>query len=423
MPTQPLGPLKILYIEDDSNSRRLVQRILQAEGYEVYVAEDGLAGLELARQIRPALVLTDVNMGGMTGHEVATRLKEMPETKHAPVIAMTANTLQNDREIALVAGCDGYITKPIDIDALPSQIELFLAGAREHVDAGVKVQRLEEYRNTLVSRLEATVADLQQANNELRRMDKMKKDFVVITSHELRTPATLIYGYIKLLKMETDQLNMGEHFEMIVEKILTATQRMNDAVDAVINVSLIDSEQLELTAKPVDLQEVVQSIVQQMQPVVVQRSQKLIMSDMSTLPPLPGDANYLRKALSNLMDNAVKYTPDGGTISIEATVEFDTMHIIVSDTGIGINRADQERIFDKFYVLEDSTYHSSGSSSFMGGGMGLGLTVTHGIIRAHGGRIWVDSEGQDMERLPGSRFHIMLPMNAPIKREATLAEK
>ena len=210
---------------------------------------------------------------------------------------------------------------------------------------------------------------------------------------------------------------------MIVEKILTATQRMNDAVDAVINVSLIDSEQLELTAKPVDLQDVVQSIVQQMQPVALQRSQKLYMSDMSALPPVPGDANYLRKALSNLVDNAVKYTPDGGTISIEATVEFDTMHIIVSDTGIGINRADQERIFDKFYVLEDSAYHSTSNSSFMGGGMGLGLTVTHGIIRAHGGRIWVDSEGQDMERLPGSRFHIMLPMTAPIKREATLAEK
>ncbi len=423
MPTQPLGPLKILYIEDDSNSRRLVQRILQAEGYEVHVAEDGLTGLELARQIHPALVLTDVNMGGMTGHEVATRLKEMQETKHTPVIAMTANMLQTDREIALVAGCDGYITKPIDIDALPGQIEQFLAGAREHVDAGVKVQRLEEYRNTLGVRLEATIADLQHANNELRRMDKMKKDFVVITSHELRTPATLIYGYIKLLKMETDQLSMGEHFDMIVDKILTATQRMNDAVDAIINVSLIDSEQLELTAKPVDLQDVVQSIVQQMQPVALQRSQKLYMSDMSALPPVPGDANYLRKALSNLVDNAVKYTPDGGSIGIEASVEFDTMHLIVSDTGIGINRADQERIFEKFYVLEDSAYHSTGRSTFMGGGMGLGLTVTHGIIRAHGGRIWVDSEGQDMERLPGSRFHIMLPMTAPVKREATLAEK
>jgi signal transduction histidine kinase len=423
MPTKPLGPLKILYIEDDPNSRRLVERLLLAEGYEVYVADDGLAGLELARQIRPALVLTDVNMGTMTGHEVATRLKEMPETRHAPVIAITANTMQTDREIALVAGCDGYITKPIDVDALPHLIEQFLAGAREHVDDTVKVQRLEEYRNTLVTRLEQTVADLQHANAELRRADKMKKDFVVISSHELRTPVTLIYGYIKLLKMETDQLNLGEHLDTIVDKILTATQRMNDAVDSIINVSLIDSEQLELTFKPVDLQGVVQSIVQQMQPVALQRSQKLYMSDMSALPSVPGDANYLRRALTNVIDNAIKYTPDGGQIGIEAVNEFETMHLVISDTGIGIDRAHQERIFEKFYVLEDVAYHSTSRSGFMGGGMGLGLAVTHGIVRAHGGRIWVDSEGKDVERLPGSRFHIMLPMTAPVQREATSAEK
>src|SRR5512135_1149892 len=141
MPTQPLGPLKILYIEDDPNSRRLVERLLMAEAYDVYVAEDGLAGLELARQVRPALVLTDVNMGTMSGHEVATRLKEIPETRHAPVIAITANTLPTDREIALVAGCDGYITKPIDVDLLPHTIRKFLAGAKEHIDEEIKVQR------------------------------------------------------------------------------------------------------------------------------------------------------------------------------------------------------------------------------------------------------------------------------------------
>ena len=126
MPTKPFGPLKILYIEDDVNSRRLVERMLLAEGYEVYVAEDGLAGLELARQIRPALVLTDVNMGGMTGHEVATRLKEMQETRHAPVIAITANTMPTDREIALVAGCDGYITKPIDTRRFAAEVSAFV---------------------------------------------------------------------------------------------------------------------------------------------------------------------------------------------------------------------------------------------------------------------------------------------------------
>jgi signal transduction histidine kinase len=423
MYTKPLGPLKVLYIEDDANSRRLVERLLVAEGYEVYTADDGLAGLELARQIHPALILTDVNMGTMTGHEVATRLKEMPETRHVPVVAITANTLQNERELALVAGCDGYITKPIDVDALPRLVEKFLAGAREYVDESVKVQRLEEYRNALVTRLEQTVADLQHANAELRRADKMKKDFVVITSHELRTPITLIYGYIKLLKMETEQLSLGDHVDTIVEKILTATQRMHDAVDSIINVSLIDSEQLELTRKPVDVEGVVQSIVQQLRPVALQRGQQLHMSDMSDLPPVPGDANYLRRALTNVIDNAIKYTPDGGQIGIEAVHEFDTMHIIISDTGIGIDRDHQERIFEKFYVLEDVTYHSTSRTGFMGGGLGLGLAVTQGIVQAHGGRIWVDSEGKDEERLPGSRFHIMLPMNLPVVREATRAEK
>ena len=164
MPTQPLGPIKILYIEDDPSSRRLVQRLLEAEGFQVSVAEDGLSGLELARQVRPALILTDLNIGGMTGQEVATRLKEMPETRHAPVIALTAATLATDREKALVAGCDGYITKPIDVDALPQLIHKFLAGARERVSEEVKVKRLEEYRNELGVRLETTVAELQKAN-------------------------------------------------------------------------------------------------------------------------------------------------------------------------------------------------------------------------------------------------------------------
>ena len=97
--------------------------------------------------------------------------------------------------------------------------------------------------------------------------------------------------------------------------------------------------------------------MQQMQPVAWQRAQKLTMSDMSALPPVPGDANYLRRAFTNVIDNAIKYTPDGGQIAIEARHEFEMMHIIISDTGIGIDRADQEHIFEKFHILEDVAYH------------------------------------------------------------------
>jgi signal transduction histidine kinase len=412
MPTEKLA-LKILYIEDDANSRRLVQRVLAAEGYDVHVAENGLAGLEMARQLRPALVLTDVNMGGMTGHEVATRLKEMPETRHAPVIAITANVLQTDREIALVAGCDGYITKPIDVDALPRLIEKFLAGAHESLPDSVRLLRLEEYSHTLVNRLESTVAELQKANVELRRMDKMKKDFVILSSHELRTPTTLIYGYINLLKMETKELHLDDHLTDMIDRISSATQRLNEVVDAIINVSLIDSESLELALVPIELNGMVEAIVRELQPLAKQRNQQILTGNLANLPKVPADANYLRRALSNLISNSIKYTPDGGIITLEAEQEHEAIHMIISDTGIGIDHTELVRIFEKFYVLEDTMTHSSSHNAFMGGGLGLGLTVVRGIIEAHGGRIWVESEGEDPARMPGSRFHILLPLIAP----------
>ncbi len=405
--------MKILYIEDDANSRRLVQRVLEAEGYEVHVADNGLAGLEMARQLRPALVLTDVNMGGMTGHEVATRLKEMPETRHAPVIAITANVLKTDREIALVAGCDGYITKPIDIDALPRLIEKFLAGAHESLPDSVRLQRLEEYSHTLVNRLESTVAELQKANVELRRMDKMKKDFVILSSHELRTPTTLIYGYINLLKMETKELHLDDHLTDMIDRISSATRRLNEVVDTIINVSLIDSESLELALVPIELNGLVEAVVHELQPLAKQRNQQILTGHLAHLPKLPADSNYLRRALSNLISNAIKYTPDGGIITLEAEQEHEAIHLIISDTGISIDHTELVRIFEKFYVLEDTMTHARSHNAFMGGGPGLGLTVVRGIIEAHGGRIWVESEGEDPARRPGSRFHILLPLIAP----------
>ncbi len=420
MPTQPLGPIKILYIEDDPSSRQLVQRLLESEGFEVHIAEDGMSGLDMARRVRPALVLTDLNISGMTGQEVATRLKEIPETRHAPVIALTAATLATDRERALVAGCDGYITKPINVDTLPHLIRKFLAGAREKVAEDVKVQRLEEYRNELGARLETTVAELQKANAELRRMDKIKKDFVILAGHELRTPTTLIYGYTSLLKMEMQQRGASdEQLDNVIDHITGATRRLNEVVDAVINISLIDSEQLELAFKPVELPALVHSIAQDLQPIVQQRNLNLVIGDLSGVPTLSADPNYLRRAITNLLDNAIKYTPDGGTISLEARPETEAIHLVVADTGIGIAHTEQERIFDKFYVLEDTDFHSTSRNNFLGGGFGLGLAVAYGIIRAHGGRIWVESEGQDAARLPGSRFHVLLPLTQPPPRPTT----
>ena len=117
---------RILYIEDNPDNRLLIRRVLQAEGYEVFEAVDGQAGMERAAETRPDLILMDINLPEIDGYEVTARLKQLPGLSRIPIIAVTANVMKGDREKTLAAGCDGYIQKPIDIDLLPGQIERFL---------------------------------------------------------------------------------------------------------------------------------------------------------------------------------------------------------------------------------------------------------------------------------------------------------
>jgi signal transduction histidine kinase len=117
-------------------------------------------------------------------------------------------------------------------------------------------------------------------------------------------------------------------------------------------------------------------------------------------------------ALSNVVGNAIKYTPDGGAIKVIARTGTTNVLITVQDTGIGVAKEDQARIFDRFYTAGNTQLHTTSKTAFRGGGLGLGLAICRGIIEAHGGRIWAESEGRDEERLPGSTFYIDLPLQA-----------
>jgi two-component system cell cycle response regulator DivK len=116
----------ILYVEDNRDNRVLVRRVLEAEGYRVLEAEDGLTGIEIARNKRPALILMDINLPEVDGFQVTVQLRALPELRDVPIIALTANVMKGDREKTLEAGCSGYIQKPIDIDLLPEQVAAFL---------------------------------------------------------------------------------------------------------------------------------------------------------------------------------------------------------------------------------------------------------------------------------------------------------
>jgi signal transduction histidine kinase len=128
------------------------------------------------------------------------------------------------------------------------------------------------------------------------------------------------------------------------------------------------------------------------------------------LPLVDTDGAQLRIAIQNVINNAIKFTPDGGVVDIKAEVIGDTIDIIIQDSGIGIAPDQQRVIFDQFHVLGSIDHHSTSKSAFQGGGLGLGLPISKGIIEAHNGRIWVESDGYDPNLTLGSTFHILLPI-------------
>ncbi|HXH83974.1 MAG TPA: GAF domain-containing protein [Candidatus Tectomicrobia bacterium] len=160
---------KILHVEDNRENRLLVRAILEAEGHTVIDAEDGLSGIEAALREEPALILLDVNLPGIDGYEVVSVLKGFPALASTPVIAVTAYAMEGDRQRTLVAGCDGYIAKPIDVDRFPRQVEEFLRGKREAVEARDEGVYLRELNQRLVYRLVNQVEDLKRLNEHVER--------------------------------------------------------------------------------------------------------------------------------------------------------------------------------------------------------------------------------------------------------------
>ncbi len=410
---------KILYVEDTPASQRLVQRILVAEGFDVNLAASGIEAIELAEEVHPDLVLMDINIGGMDGYEVTTRLRTLAGMENVPIVAVTAATLDGDRERALVAGCNGYIAKPIDVDTFPDQVRQYLIGREEKVDsAEARAEYLLEYNKRLVTRLEEKVRELEKANKELQRVEKMKSDFVILAGHELRTPLTVVYGYLQILLSnpvipgDVEKEGSPRH---LIKKISAAVERLSQVIQDILNVSLIDADRLDLAREPVFLNSTIQSVLHNLRSFGPQRELVFEMGNgLRNLPVVEGDPRRLHQALWNIISNAIKYTPDGGTITIDGEVieedDEKTVHIWVKDTGIGIPAEELVHIFERFYVLEDVSLHRSSKTAFKGGGMGLGLAVAKGIIEAHNGKIWAESEGQSEEALPGSTFHVLMPV-------------
>jgi signal transduction histidine kinase len=260
-------------------------------------------------------------------------------------------------------------------------------------------------------------ANVTRAYEQLGRLDRTKSDFINIASHELRTPLTLLRGYSQILLRDPAIAGNPSLYQMM-EGIMSGTSRLHEIIDSMLDVAKIDSGALELHREPLYLYKLMESVATTFKSDLSERQLRLEIEALQELPAIEADTAALRKVFSNLIVNAIKYTPDGGRITLcgrvlprnRTDLPEGGVEIQVQDTGIGIDPQFHDLIFTKFYQTGEVALHSTGRTKFKGGGPGLGLAIAKGIVEAHGGRVWVESTGYDENACPGSTFFVMLPL-------------
>ncbi len=241
---------------------------------------------------------------------------------------------------------------------------------------------------------------------ELRRLEKIRKDFVANVSHELRTPLTSIKGYVEALLdgAKDDPLALSKFLDIILQQ----SDRLNLIIQDLLELSKIESGRISLKKEPVDLRAVVDRTLAMITPLAEKHRHQLVTALDPSLPPLAGDEDRLAQVLTNLLDNAIKYTPPGGTITVSAAMArparnaeppMNAMEICIADTGIGIPEQDRPRIFERFYRVDKARSRELG-------GTGLGLAIVKHLVEGHGGQVWVEAN-----KPHGSRFVVRLPIN------------
>ncbi|MBI5694159.1 MAG: response regulator [Nitrospirae bacterium] len=302
--------------------------------------------------------------------------------------------------------------------------------------AAMAVENAYLYRQ-LVDNLDT----VERANRELRMLDRTKTNFLSLASHELRTPLVSVMGYLNLM-LAGDLGEISAEQREMLEIAIKGASRLRDIIEDLLMVAKIEGGRMPLKLRWISASDVVGSSIDEIKTFMGGREVAIKTEGLELLPKFEADFSRVQQCFINVIGNAVKYTPDGGRITVSGRkvkvdrekgkikpVPFDNsilssdtyLEFVVEDTGIGINKEDLEKIFDKFFEAGDVDMHSTGKSKFLGGGTGLGLSIVKGIVEAHHGRIWAESDCSDAERCPGSRFVMLVPMKQPVsKAEAPL---
>jgi len=313
----------------------------------------------------------------------------------------------------------GYIVARVIINPLSTLVNASRAIANGDLTQRTKIKTRDEIgvlSNTfdeMTENLQQRTIELENTNRILEQMDRTKMRFIQVSAHELRTPMTLVQGYAQMAQLKS---NGNADLERYTKGMLEGTTRMVEIIDNMLDVSRIDSNLLEIVPSKMQIDQVIEKINKTLGPAFKERKLTFKVQDLSNLPEINADKDLLYKVFYHVIGNAIKYTPDGGSITVSGRVIEDNpkdpeIEIAVKDTGIGVDSQYQQLVFEKFYQTGEVLLHSSGKTKFKGGGPGLGLAISRGIMDAHRGRIWLESTGHNEQTYPGSTVYMRISIN------------
>ena len=352
----------VLAVDDNPANLGLLFDVLDDSGFEVLVAQSGESALKRAEATLPEIVLLDIMMPDIDGFETCRRLKANEATRHIPVIFMTAVTGTADKVKGFELGAVDYITKPIQPEEVLSRVKTHLT-----------IQRLQW--------------ELQEKNRKLavslekeQELNQLKSRFISLVSHEFKTPLTTIMLSSNLLKRYGARMPPEKQTEElhVIEK---AVHHMNTLLEDVLTISRGEAGKVEYQPEPTGVIELVQKLIKRFE-ALSQGKHEFVFSSQKADGEFLTDPKLLDHILSNLLSNAMKYSPQGGTISCELSEENAELIFRVRDEGIGISEADQQLLFEHFHRGENARHIQ---------GTGLGLAIVKHLVEVHGGSIAVES--------------------------------
>lgn len=372
---------KLLVIDDEEDVRDSYIDIFKFFGYDVDSAPNGREGILKVTKTDYDIVVTDLNMPEMDGIEVLKRVKKTKPFIEVIVITGYA-TLENAIK-AMKIGAYDYFTKPIDME----HVKIVLSKCTQ----SIKSRRENEELKTL--------------NRKLTEINELKDKFITITNHELRTPLTVIKGYLELINFYL-QGNSDEDLTEALDITNETITEMVDIVEHLHDFSFFDYGKKNYEKTEFLLNDLLKTIYNEMK--ILFKSRNITFSFIGNdLVKIEGDYERLKRSLREFVQNSLKFTEENGKVALSYSLKpgDKNVYIEVIDSGIGIPADKQEIIFEPFYEIQNSLHHTTSKTEFMGGGIGLGLTLAKQVIESHDGHILVESEPKK-----GSIFTIVLPV-------------